>query len=91
MRERLYPLQTGVVHKCNFCMERIDEGVKRGLKPGVDREATPACVNTCPAKARYFGDFDDPDNEVTSLISARKAVKLHPEFGTDPSVYYIIG
>lgn len=91
MREKLYPLQTGVVYKCNFCKERIDEGVKRGLKPGVDREATPACVNGCPAKARYFGDLDDPDSEVASLISGRRAVQLHPEYGTEPSVYYIIG
>ena len=91
MREKLYPLQTGVVYKCNFCKERIDEGVKRGLKPGVDREATPACVNACPAKARYFGDLDDPDSEVASLISEKRAVLLHPEYGTEPSVYYIIG
>lgn len=91
MREKLYPLRIGVVYKCNFCRERIDEAVKRGLKPGVDREATPACVNGCPAKARYFGDLDDPESEVARLISEREAVQLHPEHGTDPSVYYIAG
>ena len=55
---RLCPHQTGTVVKCNFCIERIDAGIKRGLKPGIDREVTPACVITCPAKARYFGDLD---------------------------------
>jgi len=91
MRKRLYPLQTGVVLKCTFCLERIDSGIKQGLKPGVDREATPACVIICPAKARYFGDLDDPGSEVSSLIMEKRAVQLHPEYGTDPSVYYVIG
>lgn len=86
----LYPLQTGTVVKCNFCAERVDEGVKNGLEPGEDREATPACVNVCPAKARTFGDLDDPNSEVSKLIRDRKGFQLHPEYGTEPSVYYII-
>ncbi len=86
----LYPLQTGTVVKCNFCAERLDEGAKNGLEPGEDREATPACVNVCPAKARTFGDLDDSNSEVSKLIRDRKGFQLHPEYGTEPSVYYII-
>ncbi|MBI2848313.1 MAG: 4Fe-4S dicluster domain-containing protein [Chloroflexi bacterium] len=89
MGRQLYPLQPGTVIKCNFCVERIDAGLKKGLKPGLDREATPACVITCPAKARYFGDLDDPNSEVSRLIIERKGAQLHPEYGTDPSVYYL--
>lgn len=85
----LYPLQPGTVVKCNFCVERIEEGVRKGLKPGVDPEATPACVNNCPAKARCFGDLDDSNSKVLTLIRQRKGFQFHPEFGTDPSVYYI--
>ncbi len=81
--------QTGVVMKCTFCQERIDAGTKKGLKPGVDREATPACVTNCMAKARYFGDLDDPDSEVSRLIREKRGYPLHPEFGTEPSVYYL--
>ncbi len=87
--KQLYPLQVGTVVKCNFCRERVDAGLEKGLKPGVDREATPACVITCPAKARTFGDLDDPTSEVSRLIRERKGFQLHPEFGTDPSVYYL--
>jgi len=87
--QKLYPHQPGTVIKCNFCVERIDRGIKKGLKPGVDREATPACVNTCPARARYFGDLDDPYSNVSVLINARKGNQLHAHFGTNPSVYYI--
>lgn len=88
---KLYPLQKGTVVKCTFCVERIDEGLKKGLKPGIDREATPACVNACPTKARVFGDLDDPWSEVSTLIKEKRASQFHPEFGTDPSVYYLRG
>ncbi|MFC1823248.1 4Fe-4S dicluster domain-containing protein [Thermodesulfobacteriota bacterium] len=82
-------LQKGTVVKCNFCVERLDAGLEKGLVPGRDREATPACVIICPANARYFGDLDDPESEVSRLIAEKKAIQLHPEFGTDPSIYYI--
>ena len=90
-KEVLFPYQTGTVLKCTFCMERIDDGIKAGLKPGVDREATPACVITCPAKARYFGNLDDPDSEISLLIRKWRPVQLRPEYGTDPSVWYVVG
>jgi molybdopterin-containing oxidoreductase family iron-sulfur binding subunit len=86
---QLYPFQKGTVVKCNFCMERIDEGVEKGLKPGLDRPATPACVVNCPTGARVFGDLDDPASEASALIRTRKGFQLHHEFETDPSVWYI--
>jgi molybdopterin-containing oxidoreductase family iron-sulfur binding subunit len=86
--ERLFPHQTGTVVKCNFCLERIDAGLVRGLRPGVDREATPACVITCPAKARYFGDLDDPSSEISILIRRWNAHPLRSDYGTRPSVFY---
>jgi molybdopterin-containing oxidoreductase family iron-sulfur binding subunit len=84
-----YPLQEGTVVKCNFCLERVEEGQKNGLRPGVDREATPACVIACPVEARTFGDLDDPEGELAALIRVRKGTCFHEEFGTDPSVYYV--
>lgn len=87
--KKLYPHQVGTTEKCNFCLERIDAGLAKGLKPGIDRDATPACVNTCQARALTFGDLDDPDSEVSRLIRDKHGFQLHPEYGTDPSVYYI--
>ena len=75
--------------KCNFCAERIDAGIKQGLKPGTDREATPACVIACPTEARVFGDLDDPNSEVSRVIREENGFQLHPEYGTSPSVYYV--
>ena len=89
MGKLLYPLEKGTVVKCNFCSETLEEGMKKGLKPGVDREATPTCVNACPVRARHFGDLEDPNSNVSILIRDKKAVPLHPEYGTEPSVYYI--
>jgi phenylacetyl-CoA:acceptor oxidoreductase subunit 1 len=65
---KLYPHIAGTTEKCNFCMERIDAGLAQGLKPGIDRAATPACVNTCQSRALTFGDLDDPNSEVAKLI-----------------------
>lgn len=89
--EELYPHQVGTTEKCNFCVERIDAGLEKGLRPGIDREATPACVNVCQARAMTFGNLDDPDSNVSSLIRERHGFQLQSEYGTNPSVYYVDG
>jgi len=89
--KRIYPHQHGTTEKCNFCMERIDAGMKKGLKPGIDRDATTQCVNMCPARALTFGDLDDPNSAVSKLIAEKRAFQLHPEYETNPSIYYIDG
>ena len=78
-----------MVEKCYFCSHKLAQARKKGLKPGVDREVTPACVANCMCEARFFGDLDDPDSEVARLIAQGQAFQLHPELGTDPSVYYL--
>lgn len=67
----------GIVTKCDFCIERVEKGLQ------------PACVEACPANARYFGDINDPESEVSRLIKREKGFQLNPEFNTDPSVYYL--
>lgn len=76
-RSRVSPHQTEVVMKCNFCRDRVRSGKQ------------PACVANCPTVARYFGDLDDPNSEVSRLIKERGGYALHPELGTKPSVYYL--
>lgn len=79
----------GVVEKCSFCIHRLDAGLARGLTPGVDPEATPACVNICPVTARYFGNLNDPESTVSKLLASTPTFRLREDLGTDPNVYYI--
>jgi len=67
----------GVVEKCTFCIDRIEKGKQ------------PLCVETCMGKARYFGDLEDPKSEISQLIRSKHGQQLHPEFDTEPSVYYL--
>ena len=78
-----------VATKCTFCVDRIDAGVAKGLVPGVDPEATPACVNICPVNARIFGDLKDPQSNISKIIADNPTIVLREELGTRPSVYYI--
>jgi phenylacetyl-CoA:acceptor oxidoreductase subunit 1 len=79
----------GVVEKCSFCYQRIDRGLEMGLTPGVDAEATPACVVACPPGARIFGDLNDPNSEVSRLVANNCTYRLREELGTEPGVYYL--
>jgi Fe-S-cluster-containing dehydrogenase component len=79
----------GVVEKCSFCYNRIDRGLAAGLTPGVDAEATPACVVACPVGARKFGDLNDPDSEVSMLLKKYPSYRLREDMGTGPRVYYL--
>jgi len=82
--------QRGVVEKCSFCVQRIDRGLAIGLTPGVDPDATPACVVACTYGARLFGDLNDPDSPVSVALRNRPdAYRLHEQLGTEPRVYYL--
>jgi phenylacetyl-CoA:acceptor oxidoreductase 27-kDa subunit len=79
----------GVATKCTFCVERIDAGTAKGLTPGVDPEATPACVNSCIAGALHFGDVEDPASNVSQLLAEHQHFRLNEAVGTGPRFYYL--
>lgn len=79
----------GVVEKCTFCAQRIDRGLANGQMPGVDHDATPACVNACPVGARMFGDLNDPKSKVSLALAKRRSFRLREDLGTNPRVYYL--
>ena len=71
------PHQFNTVEKCTFCSHRLAQGMK------------PACIDTCPNRARIFGDIDDPSSEISKAISGRSHFHLLEEKGTKPSIYYL--
>lgn len=80
----------GVVEKCTFCAHRLDAAKERGLRPGIDPAATPACCVICPTEARVFGDLRDPDSPASRKLQGRQSVVLRGELGTNPRVIYLL-
>jgi len=56
---------------------------------GPVRQASDACVQTCTAKARYFGDLDDPNSTVSLLAKSSRAFRLQEDVGTMPKTIYL--
>ncbi|WP_294925456.1 4Fe-4S dicluster domain-containing protein [uncultured Paracoccus sp.] len=74
---------SGVMKKCTLCIDRIyNENL-----PQEDR--VPACVRTCPAGARHFGDLADPDSAVSRLVAERGGFDLMAELDTAPVNKYL--
>jgi len=74
-----FPTRTkGVVEKCNFCDERLAKG------------KLPACVESCPQNALFFGDVDDAGSEIRQVLASEFAIRRKPELGTNPEVFYIV-
>ena len=69
---------TGKAEKCILCYPRVEKGVP------------PACFWQCPGRIRFIGWKDDKNSAVYKLIYDWKvALPLHPEFGTEPNVFYV--
>jgi len=65
--------------KCDYCPERRAAGIP------------PACVDTCPTKARVFGDINDPDSEAGRLYQGNKdrLARVAAITDTRPNMFYI--
>jgi len=65
--------------KCNYCPERRAQGL------------LPACVDTCPTKARVFGDINDPTSEAGHLYQKNKAnlTQVVAKTDTKPNMFYV--
>ncbi len=73
----------GVMKKCTLCVDRL---YNETLAP---EERAPACVATCPANARHFGDFADETSNVSRLTAERLGYDLMPEMGYRPTSKYL--
>lgn len=78
--QRCYNEQTGVVEKCNLCHDLTAKG------------ELPACVKSCSAGARFYGDLDDPESDVSKELAKYSEDQIHtlPDTGNAPLTKYII-
>ncbi len=76
----------GTADKCTYCMPRVEQGLE------------PACVQTCLANARIFGDLDDPNSEVSKYVKKgakgliSEAVNIGPNsryYGSKKDMYLL--
>lgn len=74
---RLKDTENKKVDKCDYCIHRLAHGM------------IPACVSTCTTQARYFGDLNDENSQVSKLLKENAYDVLLSEKGLEPNVYYI--
>jgi Fe-S-cluster-containing dehydrogenase component len=71
---------TRLADKCDFCSQRLAQG------------QAPACVETCPTRARVFGDLNDPKSAVSKLVKSGEVITVAaPQVDTKPQIYYLTG
>jgi Fe-S-cluster-containing dehydrogenase component len=82
----------GVVEKCTFCHHRLQKAkdqVRAERRPLQAEDYLPACVQSCPAEAMYFGDLNDPQSRVAQLERSSRAFRLLEDLGSEPKVIYL--
>jgi molybdopterin-containing oxidoreductase family iron-sulfur binding subunit len=84
--------ERGVVEKCSFCVQRIQEGKLEAKKENRmlrDGDVQPACVQGCPSKALVFGDMNNKDSKVAQNRENPRMYNLLEELHTLASVGYL--
>jgi molybdopterin-containing oxidoreductase family iron-sulfur binding subunit len=82
----------GVMEKCTFCVQRIQEAkieAKRSGAPIQDGDIRTACQQSCPAGAIVFGDLNDPNSRVAKLARDARQYRVLEELNVGPSVHYL--
>lgn len=82
----------GVVEKCSFCSQRIQEKkllAKKENRQLEDGEIKTACEQSCPADALIFGNLNDPDSKISKAFKNPRNYHLLEQIHTLPSVGYL--
>ncbi|MEN9578726.1 MAG: Tetrathionate reductase subunit precursor [Pseudomonadota bacterium] len=82
----------GVMEKCSFCVQRIQEVKIHAKNEGraiQDQEVRSACQDVCPTQAIEFGDLNDPKSQLVKKTSANRSYHLLQELNNRPRVNYL--
>jgi len=84
--------ERGVVEKCSFCVQRIQEKkllAKLENRTLNDNEIKTACMQACPSGAIVFGNLNDKNSKVSGLFSDPRCYHLLEELHTLPNTGYL--
>jgi Fe-S-cluster-containing dehydrogenase component len=84
--------ERGVVEKCSFCVQRIQEKklqAKLENRTLTDNEIKTACMQACPSGAIIFGNLNDKNSKVSKLFNDSRRYHLLEELHTLPSTGYL--
>ena len=82
----------GVMEKCTYCVQRINEGkiaAKREARELKDGEIITACQQTCPTGAIHFGDLAMTTADVVKTKQQGRNYALLEELNTRPRTTYL--
>jgi MoCo/4Fe-4S cofactor protein with predicted Tat translocation signal len=83
----------GVMEKCNYCVQRIQEtkilAKTEGHRAIKDGEIVTACQQTCPADAIVFGNKNDPNSRVSQLKKQERDYALLADLAVKPRTTYL--
>ena len=81
----------GVMEKCSFCVQKIQEGklvAKKEDRKVIDGDVTTACADVCPTNAIIVGDWNVPESMVRKSSQEDRAYQVLEEVGTKPNIWY---
>lgn len=87
----------GVMEKCTFCIQRIEEAkIGRLVEAGPrDKNEVPvgpfqvACQQACPSRSIVFGDQNDPDSAVAKNRALDRGYVMFYYLNTRPRITYL--
>jgi Fe-S-cluster-containing dehydrogenase component len=82
----------GVMEKCSYCVQRIQEAKIRAQledRDVKDGEIITACQASCPTQAIVFGNKNDPESLVAKLKREPLDYILLESLGTKPRTTYL--